>query len=131
MKVDIGGYLENGRVLGWRVDTNPPREGRGWEYRHTTGFYTDEYGDSDLIFPCVVLVPGRGRYAGATMGEGMATWVDTSALYGADETADVWGAAWQVADCLAERERDYQASLCRTCFEPPATCGCPIHPFTD
>lgn len=75
--------------------------------RHT-GWFTDEFGDSEKIRGIVLRLPNnRGFLAGWSMGEGMASTVDC------DIISDEVDAAYQ-ADSMAERdaenERDYQES---------------------
>lgn len=70
-----------------------------------TGWYTDEYGDSEKIRGIVVRLP-HGRYlAGWSMGEGMASSVD-GVIY--DDEREAARAADSAAEYAAEQEREYQ-----------------------
>lgn len=72
-----------------------------------TGWYTDEYGDSDTIRGIVFrLNHGRGFIAGWSMGEGMATSIEYH-IY-ADEVRAAH-AADRLAELAAKKEREYQA----------------------
>jgi hypothetical protein len=70
-----------------------------------TGWFTDEYGDSETIRGIVMRLPAnRGFLAGWTMGEGMASAIDAD-IYD-DETAAAY-AADSMAEHVAEREREF------------------------
>ena len=70
-----------------------------------TGWWTDEYGDSETIRGIVVSLP-HGRFlAGWSMGEGMASTVDG---YIYDSASDAAYAADSMAESAAEDEREYQ-----------------------
>lgn len=73
-----------------------------------TGWYSDEYGDSEKIRGIVLRLPNnRGFLAGWSMGEGMASTVEYS-IY--DDEVDAAYAADSIAESTAESERDYQES---------------------
>ena len=70
-----------------------------------TGWFTDEYGDK--IRGIVVSLP-HGRFlAGWSMGEGMASTVDASPVFGNAIDAAIY--ADRLAELAAEREREHQA----------------------
>ncbi len=72
-----------------------------------TGWFTDDYGDSEKIRGIVVALP-HGRFlAGWSMGEGMASSVDAD-LY--DTAEDAAYAADSMAESAAEDEREHQAA---------------------
>jgi len=72
-----------------------------------TGWYTDEYGDSDKIRGIVIrLNHDRGFIVGWSMGEGMATSVETDHIY--DDEVSAAYAADSLAEDAAEKEREYQ-----------------------
>ena len=72
-----------------------------------SGWFTDEYGDSEKIRGIVVLLP-HGRYmAGWSMGEGMASTLEPGVFDAIDEAAQM---ADEHARVAAENEREYQAS---------------------
>jgi hypothetical protein len=136
MAPTIGGYLENCRKMG-KTPVRGTVNGYNWELRvalapigdwHShaesislprdlrgiTGYYTDEHGHGDTMQPCVALLP-HGRFlAGWTMGEGMFTDFE-SGVY--TDEREAWISAHYVTDSAAEREREYQASLCQSCFD--------------
>lgn len=71
-----------------------------------TGWFTDEYGDSEKIRGIVVALP-HGRFlAGWSMGEGMASTVDADVY---DTAEDAAFAADSMAEHAAEDEREYHA----------------------
>jgi hypothetical protein len=74
----------------------------------TSGYFTDEQGDSETLKPIVARLPrSRGFLAGWTMGNGMASTLDTTTIH---ETAeDAARAAHYMAESDAEKEREYQA----------------------
>lgn len=112
-----GGYLTKaGTVDGGHFELRAllsPREDLPRYIRDTTGYYTDEHGDETLQ-PMLALLPHGRMLAGWTMGEGMATDFDTSDVF--TDERDAWIAAHHMAERDAEREREYQASLCAECF---------------
>ena len=72
-----------------------------------SGWFTDDYGDSEKIRGIVVLLP-HGRYmAGWSMGEGMASTLEPGLFDAIDEAAQM---ADEHARVAAENEREYQAS---------------------
>jgi hypothetical protein len=74
-----------------------------------TGWFTDEHGDGDKIRGVVFRLPNnRGFLAGWTMGEGMASGLETDHVY--DDERDAAYAADSIAENLAEKERAYQES---------------------
>lgn len=81
-------------------------EAEGVRIRHT-GWFTDEHGDGGTIRGVVFRLPGgRGFLAGWSMGEGMASELDGD-IY--DDEAGAAYAADSMAECAAEREREYRA----------------------
>ena len=71
-----------------------------------TGWFTNEYGDGDIIRGIVFRLPrSRGFLAGWSMGEGMITGRGCT-IYG-DETAAAY-AADSMAEYIAKQEREYQ-----------------------
>lgn len=76
-----------------------------------TGWFCDEY-QSETIRGLVFRLPkGRGYLAGWSMGEGMASEVNTSYVYA--EARDAGFAADSMAESAAEREREYQEAFQR------------------
>lgn len=73
--------------------------------RHT-GWYTDEYCEDKMRGIVVRLNRGRGFLAGWSMGEGMASTVDTGTVF--DDVRDAALCADSMAENAAEREREYQ-----------------------
>ena len=72
------------------------------------GWYSDEFGDSELIRGVVFRLPhGRGFLAGWSMGEGMGSSLDLG-IYGDEESAAF--AADSMAERAAEAAREYQAA---------------------
>lgn len=72
-----------------------------------TGWFCDQYGDGDKIRGIVVALP-HGRFlAGWSMGEGMASTVDASPVFGSAIDAAIY--ADRLAERAAEDEREYQA----------------------
>ena len=93
-----GFYLDDSIRWKWADDVADARIGH-------TGWYTDEYGDSDKIRGIVILL-SHGRFlAGWSMGEGMASELAYD-IY-TDET-EAARAADSEAEYAAEREREYQ-----------------------
>lgn len=73
--------------------------------RHT-GWFPTEYGDGDKIRGIVMRLPqGRGFLAGWSMGEGMASYVESS-MYESEQ--DAARAADSLAEDVAEKEREYR-----------------------
>ena len=78
----------------------------GASIRHT-GWFTDDYGDSDKIRGIVILLP-HGRFmAGWSMGEGMASTIEPGIFDDIDEAARM---ADEHARVAADNEREYQES---------------------
>jgi len=78
----------------------------GASIRHT-GWWTDDYGDSEKIRGIVVRLP-HGRFmAGWSMGEGMASTIEPGVF---DDIVDAARVADSIAENAADREREYQAS---------------------
>lgn len=72
-----------------------------------TGWFTDPWGSGDKIRGIVVALP-HGRFlAGWSMGEGMASSVDCSPVFGSAIDAAIH--ADGLAENAAEREREYQS----------------------
>lgn len=71
------------------------------------GWYCDESHDQTIRGIVARLPHGRGFLAGWTMGEGMASELDTSCIW-ADET-EAAHAADSAAELTADRQRDYEA----------------------
>jgi hypothetical protein len=72
-----------------------------------TGWYSDEHSDSEKIRGLVMRLPrSRGFLPGWSMGEGMASEVD-STIYDTEE--DAARAADSMAERAAERQRDFEA----------------------
>lgn len=87
------------------------------EYSHIDhrGWFTDEYGDGDKIRGLVFRLPhNRGFLAGWSMGESMCGEVDYT-IY--DDEVQAARNADSMAERVAEREQEYQASLCCECGE--------------
>jgi hypothetical protein len=72
--------------------------------RHT-GWYCDEYQDQKIRGLVMRLPQGRGFLAGWSMGENMASYVESSAYESEQEAAL---AADSMAESQAESEREYQ-----------------------
>lgn len=71
-----------------------------------TGWWCDPQGDGETVRGIVLRLPhGRGFLAGASMGEGMSTWFEPD-LH-TDESSAARSAD-QIAECAAEKEREYQ-----------------------
>lgn len=71
-----------------------------------SGWFTDDYGDSEKIRGIVILLP-HGRYmAGWSMGEGMASTIEPGVF---DDIVDAARVADSIAENAADREREYQA----------------------
>lgn len=71
-----------------------------------TGWYSDEFGDSEKIRGLVFRLPrSRGFLAGWSMGEGMASALECD-IYETEREAAL--AADSLAENVAEREREYQ-----------------------
>ena len=71
-----------------------------------SGWFTDDYGDSEKIRGIVVLLP-HGRYmAGWSMGEGMASTIEPGVFDDIDDAARM---ADEHARVAADNEREYQA----------------------
>jgi hypothetical protein len=70
-----------------------------------TGWYTDEYGDSDKIRGIVVLLPHARFLAGWSMGKGMASEIDGDVY---DDETEAANAADSMAEYAAERQREYE-----------------------
>ena len=71
-----------------------------------SGWFTDDYGDSEKIRGIVVLLP-HGRYmAGWSMGEGMASTIEPGVF---DDIVDAARVADSIAENAADNEREYQA----------------------
>jgi hypothetical protein len=72
-----------------------------------SGWFTDDYGDSEKIRGIVILLP-HGRYmAGWSMGKGMASTIEPGVFDAIDEAAQMVDEHARIA---AENEREYQAS---------------------
>ena len=72
-----------------------------------SGWFTDDYGDSEKIRGIVILLP-HGRYmAGWSMGEGMASTIEPDVF---DDINDAAHMADEHARVAADNEREYQAS---------------------
>lgn len=79
------------------------------------GWYSDEYGDGDKIRGLVFRLPhNRGFLAGWSMGESMCGEVDYT-IY--DDEIQAARNADTMAQHVAEREIEYQSSLCCECGE--------------
>lgn len=71
-----------------------------------SGWFTDDYGDSEKIRGIVILLP-HGRYmAGWSMGEGMASTIEPDVY---DDIVDAARVADSIAENAADHEREYQA----------------------
>ena len=71
-----------------------------------SGWFTDDYGDSEKIRGIVILLP-HGRYmAGWSMGEGMASTIEPGVF---DDIVDAARVADSIAENAADHEREYQA----------------------
>ena len=78
----------------------------GASIRHT-GWWTDDYGDSEKIRGIVILLP-HGRYmAGWSMGKGMASTIEPGVF---DDIVDAARVADSIAENAADNEREYQAT---------------------
>lgn len=74
-----------------------------------TGWWSDEYGDSEKIRGLVFRLPsGRGFLAGWSMGKGMASSLDYD-IYSDEESAAY--AADSMAEDVAEQQREFEAEL--------------------
>lgn len=72
-----------------------------------SGWYTDEHGISETIRGLVFRLPNkRGFLVGWTMGEGMASGIETDCIY-EDEMQAAY-AADSIAENIAERQREYE-----------------------
>lgn len=72
-----------------------------------TGWFTDEFGDSETIRGIVCRLPkSRGFLAGWSMGEGMASELDATVY---DDEEDAARAADSMAESAAEHQREYEA----------------------
>ena len=72
-----------------------------------SGWFTDDYGDSEKIRGIVILLP-HGRYmAGWSMGKGMASTIEPGVF---DDIVDAARVADSIAENAADNEREYQAS---------------------
>lgn len=70
-----------------------------------SGWFTDDYGDSEKIRGIVVLLP-HGRYmAGWSMGKGMASTIEPGVF---DDIVDAARVADSIAENAADNEREYQ-----------------------
>lgn len=85
-----------------------------------SGYYMDEDCSGDTLQPIVArLNHERGFLAGWTMGQGMCASLGSHIW---DNAEDAALNAHQCAERDAQKEIDYQASLCRECFENPCVC---------
>lgn len=97
-------------------------------YAGVPGFYADDERDT-LYTPIIARLPhGRGFLAGWTMGTGMLASLDGRIHTDIEDAAR---AAFEDAEDSAEREREYQARACPTCYEQPGDCQCPIDSTED
>ena len=71
-----------------------------------TGWYTDEHGDSERIRGVVFYLPHGLCLSGWSMGEGMATEINTSEIF--DNELDAASDADEEARIAAENEREYR-----------------------
>ena len=72
-----------------------------------SGWFTDDYGDSEKIRGIVILLP-HGRYmAGWSMGTGMASTIEPGVF---DDIVDAARVADSIAENAADREREYRAT---------------------
>ena len=78
----------------------------GASIRHT-GWWTDDYGDSEKIRGIVVLLPYGRFMAGWSMGEGMASTIEPGVFDDIDDAARM---ADEHARVAADNEREYQAT---------------------
>lgn len=70
------------------------------------GWYSDDFGDNDLIRGVVFRLPkSRGYLIGWSMGEGMASCLEYDIF---DDEQDAARSADRLAEIVAEREREYQ-----------------------
>lgn len=70
-----------------------------------TGWFTDDQQDQSMRGIVLRLPHGRGFLAGASMGEGMSTWIEPT-VYG--QECDAARAADRIAELAAEKKREYQ-----------------------
>jgi len=72
-----------------------------------SGWFTDDYGDSEKIRGIVILLP-HGRYmAGWSMGEGMASIIEPGVF---DDAVEAAHAADSIAENAADNEREYRVT---------------------
>lgn len=102
-------YLESDFMPGLRWQwCDEVGDGFGPVIKHQ-GWFCDDFGDQ-VIRGLIMRLPGeRGFLAGWSMGEGMASELDTGSIY-ADEISAAY-AADSIAEYIAEREREYQENL--------------------
>lgn len=99
-------YLESDFAPGLRWQWADDVDGAGI---HHTGWHTDPHGDGDTIRGLVARLPhGRGFLAGWSMGESMASQLETASVYADDVSAA--RAADSIAESAAESEREYQTA---------------------
>jgi|GEM_PF-1489310 len=100
-----GFYLDSDFAPGlrwqWADETGARIDHMGW--------WADPHGDGDKIRGVVMRLPkGRGFLAGWSMGESMASEIETTRIY-SDETGAAY-AADSCAEGIAETEREYQTA---------------------
>lgn len=120
-KVNGGYHTPDGRTEGMRLVLSPPAGLLPWRLRNIRGYYTDD-SQGETITPCLVRLTHGRVMPGATMGEGMATWWQEEGIVtisDENDERDAWYAAIALAERLAEDEREYQATICRECWEHP------------
>ena len=85
------------------------------------GYFIDEF-ENETLQPIIAKLPhGRGYLAGWTMGEGMLSSLEPDLHDSAEEAAM---AAHDGAERAAEREREYQETLCPDCGLECGECEC-------
>jgi hypothetical protein len=98
-------YLESDFAPGMRWTWCDEVEGVRIDH---TGWFTDDEGTGDKIRGLVMRLPhGHGFLAGWSMGESMASVIETDVY---DSETDAAHAADSIAENAAEKEREYQAA---------------------
>lgn len=98
----IGFYLDNHGMPGLRWQWADECEDVRIDH---SGWFTDEYGDSETIRGLVMRLPkGRGFLAGWSMGEGMASEIDS---YVYETEKDAAYAANSMAESAADHQREH------------------------
>jgi len=100
-QTEMSFYLESDFMPSLRWEWADEVDGARIEHN---GWYSDEFGDSELIRGIVMRLPqGRGFLAGWSMGKSMASGLE---YYVYDEEIDAARAADQLAENVAERARE-------------------------